>query len=847
MIRQSNFSECGHGFGKMPVALLLVLFLLGWGPATGGSALGQEAPQDTPTGVELAARHHQDKQFPEMIAVLDKVWKNDPESILKDAMRIGEFYADAKQGDALIRQIQKLDDTALMERYGDRLRYFAMVFAHRSDHAEVAIRTYAAVMKVTPIRFRCELAREYGDLLHRQARLPEAYEAYKLGFFPAGSDAGGAYTVPDQRYAAVFVTGEVSSPIIELADLAADMEAADRLRADVSEAIEDMPKWKPAGDLLLAMLSRREGNEQPIADLGSRCIDDPAYQARMIKLAGVLRQELSRCDGAGPLGVVESLWRKLEETGNDLDVVTALHQQALIKMRLGESGQARRFWLRIVDPQRDAKLTEGNLVYWRAFVAEQLKAHGFPVDALQLVRQILETDPSDLPERTSVEHLMEMTESALSDALEDVRAGNLEIVQADEIQIQELLLGLLLGKVAQGSAESDWRLHEKTVLAIAEAMVALGKRSGTLARLRQQWDAHPMADSLNLLALRAEAAMTDGDSGTAKRLLARISDLERATGETAPLWSPACLFFGFDDKLKAEFRDDLCSSELDGKVFKLMPPKLGDHVRTGSGGLCLNASPGVKAVGVAFTRPLRGDFDVTASYTIQGKAPPMATSGQTGSGACVRVWSRIGNQQLAGFFAVNGLEADEGGRYTMNRGLLGDGKHEIRSETAPTSARSGRLRVVRKGETLYFLAAENGSIEFRRLHQIDFTGDDAAGVRLGVQPVDPAAGMEVAWKDLVIRAEEIVARGARRVAAAKPRQAGARGATQAAAAGAERPVAVSGAAQSSEPARSPEPVPSFQRPSQPLQWVGWLIVILVASLSTWGLWRLSRAKRPYSG
>lgn len=817
MIRQSNFSECGHAFGKIPAALPFVLLLLGWGPATDASAFGQEAPKDTPTGVELAGRYHQNKQYPEMIAVLDATWRDDLESILKESLRVGNYYADAKQGDALIRRIEQLDDTALLERYGDRLRYFAMVFAHRSDQADVAIRTYAAVMKVAPIPFRCELAREYGELLQRQARLPEAYEVYKLGFFPAASNANGdTYTVPNLLAATTSQTGDVLSPIVALADLAGNMQASDRLRADTREAIQKMPAWKPGGDLLLAMLSRREGNEQPLADMGSRCIDDPQYRAAREKLMGVLRHELSKCDDIEPLGTARSLWQELAESSDDYQVDSALHQLALIELKTGNSEQARRLWLKIVDRLDDAKPPIEQGIRSRTFVAEQLQAHGFPVDALGLVRQILEADRGGFSERSYALYLIEQTENKLVDVLRDARADKFKFAKAKEDQIQTILLGLLVGETARKNAESGTGLRVGTIVVVAESILALAKSSGQLARLRQQWDAHPMADSLNLLSLRAEAAMTNGDSGAAEKLLARISDIERSSGRTAPLWSPACLFHGLDQKFKAGFRDDLCGSELDGKVFRMMPPKLEQHVQTGSDGLRLLAPPELKALGFAFMPPLRGDFEVTASYALPHATKLGSPRRRSGGGACMRVWSFDGKRQLAGFFGVNGLQADQGGCYTMNRGHIENGKHDIRGETTRTSARSGRLRVVRKGATLYFLAADEDSPEFRRLHQIPFTTDNTAGIRLGVHPVDPTAGMEVRWKNLVIRAEGIVGIGGEQVAA------------------------MSGDVQ------FPEPAQSIQEASERRRWVWWLVVVFVVSLSTTGLWWMARAKRARS-
>jgi hypothetical protein len=785
-----------------------------------------------------------------MIAALEVVWENDPELILREASRIGQYYADARQGDSLIRRIEKLDDAALLERYGDRLGQFAVHFAHRGDQTEVAGRVYAAIMKVLPIRSRCGLAQEYGDFLVRQSRLPEAYEVYKLGFFPAPSDAkGGAYAVPEQRHAATFMTGEVLSPIIALADLAVDTQASDRLRADVRAAVQHMPEWKLGGDLLLAMLSRREGNEQPLADLGSRCVDDTAFRARTAKLMPVLRQELSRCDGAEPLGIAESLWRESEEKASDYEADAALHQQALIKVKLGNPEQARQLWLRIVDRLGKAKGSIEQDIQSRSFVAEQLLAHGFPVDALRLARQILQTDRSRLPSDSYVLYMIQQTERRLIETLQKSRARDFKFAEGEEEQVLAILLGLLFGEGAQKDAELGPGLEERTTICIAESVVSFAKTTGQLARLRQQWDARPMADSLNLLALRAEAAMTDGDQQGAEQLLARISDLEQRTGQTAPLWSPACLFWGLDQKFKAEFRDGLRGSKLDERVFGIMPAQkareLRQYVQPGPDGLHLRVPPGSGPVGVWFKPVLRGDFEVTASYAIWHATQP---DGTHGPGAALRVWTREGKGQLAGFFAVNGLPADQGGGYVMNRGHIQEGKHEIREEYAAGSASHGMLRVVRKGATLYFLAAEEDDSEFRRLHQIEFSDQDIVGIRLGVHPVDPNAGMDVRWQDLVVRAEQIVGmRGeapSREVASVirRGQSAGTSGAARSPKLASEPPE-VSPALRAEQTVGNAGEAQPSERASEPGSWLWWSVPVLILSLAGIGVWWFARARK----
>lgn len=482
----------------------------------------------------------------------------------------------------------------------------------------------------------------------------------------------------------------------------------------------------------------------------------------------------------------------------------ALDQQALAAWEAGDREQARQLWLKIAEGAGEAGRSPERDVQLQVFAADQLQRHGFPLDALRLAGQILNTDRASLPEGSGALLLIEQTERQLARSLRNARAGDVELPEAEEEQVLAMLTGLLFDEDTEEDEEIGLGLSTATTTAIAESVVAFAKSTGQLSRLRQSWDAHPKADSLKLLALRAEAAMTEGDQQVADRLLARIRDLEQSTGKTAPVWSPALLLEGLDEKLEAEFRHDLHGSELDKQVFRV-GPKLRDNLETGPNGLHFRAPPGTPALTLMFTPILRGDFEVTASYTIPAGPQPRQIRG---SGAILRVWNDDNKRQLAGFFGVNGLPADEGGRYVMNRGYLETGNNDIWSESVPTSARSGTLRVVRKGATLYFLAAENGKPEFRRLHQIPFTAEDISGVRVGVHTVDPEIGMEVAWKDLVVRAEQI---------AGIP--------------GAEQIVGAPGEA------LPPGAV------SRPTAWPWWLLVLFVLSLAGAGIWRLTRGKR----
>lgn len=710
-------------------------------------------PRDPQANFRLSGRYHQQKLYPRMLAALSIVWETNPEWILRETPRIGRYYADAKQGHSLIRRIERLNDAKLLDTYGDRLVYVAHGFSRNREQTEMALRTYAAILKVLPVRLRSGPAREYGDLLKRHSRLPEAYDVYKLGFFPAPSKAnGGAFVVPEQRSVSRFQTGEVVSPMIALADLAESMQALDRLEKETRASLEEAPVWKATGELFLAMLSRRRGDERPITDLGSQYAAKPDSRAAMASVVHVLRQELSQCGRAKPLAAAKSLWQELADERDDHQVEAALHQLALIELRTGARDQARQLWLKVADRPDKAKQAIEQDMQSRSFVARQLFSYGFPVDALRQVRQILETDRSGLSANSYASYMIKRVERDLLEALQTIRPGAIQLTDKESDEVLGMLLGLLFKDDAGKGTEFGSGLQETTVSSIAEFLIAFAKTAGQLGRLRQQWDAHPIADSPGLLALRAEAAMADGDQQGAGQLLAKIDELEKKTGTAAPLWSPACLFHGLDQRLTAEFRDDLRGAELNRRVFTVMPAGLRQHVQPESRGLRIHTPSSAATLSVLFTPILRGDFEVTASYSI----PEAKRPDQIAGNANLRVWSSNGKRQLAAFFSVNGLPADQGGHYVMNRGHIEGKKHDIRTELVPTGARSGKLRVVRKGATLHFLAAEGRSHEFRRLHQIPFSSEDIIGTRLGVHTVDPAIGMEVRWTDLVIRAEQVV-------------------------------------------------------------------------------------------
>lgn len=726
-----------------------------------------EQREDDPHAHAALAQYYFTRQeYADMIRSLDVVWKKAPSLLLVQGWRTGEYYRAAHRVDALITRIAELKDNPALERYGQQLEQLAQAMYSSPDGQASATAVYQAILEVLPFRFRPSVAVEYGFLLQREQRQQDAYNAFKLGFFPAkDSQTAAGYTVFEHESNREYLSGDVRSPMIALADLAAEMQALDRLESETRVAINVTPEWEPTGELLLAMLNRRRGDEQPLADLGARCLEDEEYAAARTAVLEVLRQELSRCSGSGPLRTALELWRQEEsaapvddrftgeprtsEDASPRPSLASLHQQALIEWKLEEPEEARQLWLQSMDRLDEQQPAIEQRLAWQGFVGEQFQRHGFLTEALQVYRQVLQDEEgAKLPEGSYGGYMIEQTQRRLSDLAESL--GNdqaASAVEADEIVTS--LLALLFPQGPENDPVLAGGAGETYGRNVAQAVVALAKSTGRLAELRKEWEAHPHADSVNMLALTTEAAMAGGDVDTARRLLDVLGAAEERTGTSAPLWSAACLLRGLEPTLKVEYRETFQGDRLNTVAFRYQPNTSRDFVHPGRQGLRttnLPAGDDHKNEGVAFKSPVHGNFDISVSFEV------LAVEGTAQYGS-LRVWTK-GNQDAA-FFSVNGLSEAEGGRYTTNHGRMIQGRRNFRTQTHAGNTRAGTFRLLRKGTTLFFLVADEPGGAFRRLYQVEFGDDDLVGMRLSSGTIEEVGGIDVRWSNLVIRAEAI--------------------------------------------------------------------------------------------
>ena len=132
------------------------------------------------------------------------------------------------------------------------------------------------------------------------------------------------------------------------------------------------------------------------------------------------------------------------------------------------------------------------------------------------------------------------------------------------------------------------------------------------------------------------------------------------------------------------------------------------------------------AVGVETKLIFSGDFEITAAFELLSFERPA-----TGYGVGVSLnLARAADRKLFGKIAR--FWRPEEGNVFISEFWNNDPPKFRRVKSVPTETRTGRLRLVREGDTLRYLAAEGFDGDFQEVYQAKFTADDLAQLRLVV-------------------------------------------------------------------------------------------------------------------
>jgi WD40 repeat protein/predicted RNA-binding Zn-ribbon protein involved in translation (DUF1610 family) len=191
--------------------------------------------------------------------------------------------------------------------------------------------------------------------------------------------------------------------------------------------------------------------------------------------------------------------------------------------------------------------------------------------------------------------------------------------------------------------------------------------------------------------------------------------------------------------------------------FKLFGPGAEEHLRFQPDGLRITLPPGSQgggaATGVRSLFGVRGNFEITVSFDILAESPP------------------AGPHSHPRFTLEIPLDRPEASAASLSRRTTAKGgvdflpwvrlwnettqRNEEWSKPFSTTARSGRLRLVRSGSTLSYYASEGKDGDFTLLQTHDFGDEDVKEVVLAAATEDAQAALDVHVSDLRIRARPV--------------------------------------------------------------------------------------------
>ncbi|MFV1965065.1 MAG: DUF1583 domain-containing protein [Pirellulaceae bacterium] len=200
----------------------------------------------------------------------------------------------------------------------------------------------------------------------------------------------------------------------------------------------------------------------------------------------------------------------------------------------------------------------------------------------------------------------------------------------------------------------------------------------------------------------------------------------------------------FSQDFKTQFNPrslELMGGDSPSRYCRLRPGALQCTIPAGS--------TDVSFCGISVKLLIKGDFEITGSYTIRELAKPSG-----GNGAGVKISIKDHRQEWA---SLQRLCQSNGSQiYSAHRAVMEGGSYKHSSELSPTKAMTGRLRLRRSGSTLDYLVADGPSDEFRQLREVAFTDGDLVQVYFAAQTGGSPTAVDVAWTGITLQAEALV-------------------------------------------------------------------------------------------
>ena len=359
-------------------------------------------PDDANLHLSVAQSLFRQNEFDKGVQRLATVWEKDPQLVLRNGYEFGRHYSRANRLDLLAEHLAKAKDHPSLAQQGYQVSNIVQNLQHNTNDVDGLIKVYRVAVDVTPPDYKDNVIREFGQFLVSKKRKDEAYQLYKEQLLPKPEEKGSPPST-GSRSGMYYVNGNLFTAAIQLADLAVETGKSDELAKEMEEAAAKHPDWKPAGELLAAMLSRRADDEKPLEEIGKRYLNDEKFAQSLAQHYSTLRDELGNCRTQSALRTALDVWKKGQArtpggavyysgSASDETRIAGIH------MKLDEPDEARQVLLKALEADSAMGMYYGGNLAEQTFqrqvpIADALRTHGFLLDAVAVYCEALQKVP----------------------------------------------------------------------------------------------------------------------------------------------------------------------------------------------------------------------------------------------------------------------------------------------------------------------------------------------------------------------------------------------------------------------------------------------------------------------
>jgi RNA polymerase sigma factor (sigma-70 family) len=200
---------------------------------------------------------------------------------------------------------------------------------------------------------------------------------------------------------------------------------------------------------------------------------------------------------------------------------------------------------------------------------------------------------------------------------------------------------------------------------------------------------------------------------------------------------------------QVELYEDFRGARLPGPGFSMMglDPDVTCQPEEGGLHITIPASQTRRPhAGLELNTLIKGNLEIIAGYEILHADHPTVGSGV---GFELYVHTDTPTLERLGWFRVN--RVNQGESYMVSRGRTEDGKNQYKNTCFPTAARSGRLKLTRRGTEVRSWAAEGAAGPFQELYQSELGAADVNKVWVAAYVGWSQHGVDLRLVDLKIR------------------------------------------------------------------------------------------------